>query len=240
MTTKVTRVRQAFMHGLYAITPDMADTARLYELVEASLRGGARMVQYRNKTAGPALRASQAQALLGLCRKHGVPLIINDHIELCLNLDADGLHLGAMDIAVDINMDMPGGLAQARRRLGTDRILGVSCYNRFELAQQAKEQGADYVAFGACFVSATKPAAASAPLQLISRARDELDIPVVAIGGITRDNAPLAIKAGASSIAVIGALFSATNSSAGGAQSAAPDVEIAAREFSQLFTQKSS
>lgn len=223
------------MHGLYAITPDMEDTARLCDLVEASLRGGARMVQYRNKTAATALRASQAQALLELCRKHNVPLIINDHIKLCLNLEADGLHLGAMDI--------PGGLAQARRQLGAHRILGVSCYNRFELAQQAKKQGADYVAFGACFVSATKPAAASAPLQLISRARDELDIPVVAIGGITRDNAPLAIKAGASSIAVIGALFSATNglanSSANGAQPAAPDVEIAAREFSQLFTQKS-
>lgn len=218
------------MHGLYAITPDMADTARLCNLVEASLRGGVNIVQYRNKTAAPILRATQARALLELCRKHNAPLIINDHIELCLDLDADGLHLGATDI------DMHGDLAQARCRLGANRILGVSCYNRFELAQQAKEQGADYVAFGACFASATKPTAASAPLQLISRARDELDIPVVAIGGITRDNAPLAIEAGASSIAVIGALFSVAN----GVQAAAPDVEIAAQEFSQLFTQKSS
>lgn len=217
------------MPGLYAITPDMADTARLCELVEASLRGGASVVQYRNKTADLALRARQAEALLGVCRKHGVPLIINDHIELCLDLDADGLHLGATDI------DMHDGLALVRRKLGADRILGVSCYDRYELAQQSEEQGADYVAFGACFASTTKPNAASAPLQLISRAREELRTPVVAIGGITRDNAPLAIKAGASNIAVISALFSAN-----GVQSAASDVETAAREFSQLFIQKSS
>lgn len=220
------------MRGLYAITPDMADTVKLCELVEASLQGGAQMIQYRNKIATPSLRASQAQALLGLCRKHNVPLIINDHIELCLDLDADGVHLGAMDIGMDSHI---GGLGQTRQKLGADKILGVSCYNRFELAQQAKEQGADYVAFGACFTSTTKPAAVNAPLQLIRRARDELHIPVVAIGGITRDNASLAIKAGASSIAVIGALFSGKST-----ESAALDVETAAREFSQLFTQKSS
>jgi len=218
MRKKVTRVSKARIKGLYAVTPDMADTERLGKLVEASLQGGASLIQYRNKSASHALRLEQAQVLQALCRAHNTPLIINDHIEICLSLGADGVHLGIEDI------DLHGTLAQARRQLGPDRILGVSCYNRFELAQQAKEQGADYIAFGACFKSGTKPMAANAPLQLISRAQAELGLPVAAIGGITLDNAALAINAGASSIAVIGALFHTD------------DVQLAAQQFTQLFT----
>ncbi|HLD10014.1 MAG TPA: thiamine phosphate synthase [Methylophilaceae bacterium] len=214
------------IRGLYALTPDLADTEKLCHLVKASLSGGASMVQYRNKLAGFDLRAEQVSALLKISREHHIPLIINDHLDLCLQLDADGVHLGAEDIGKH------GNLAEARQRLGGNKILGVSCYNRFELAQQAKVQGADYVAFGACFESGTKPAAANAPLELISRARKELNLPIVAIGGITLDNAASAIKAGASSIAVIGALFSANN-----IQLTALDVEAAARKFSNLFNQ---
>lgn len=207
------------IRGLYALTPDLADTEMLCLLVEASLSGGASMVQYRNKLASFDLCAEQVSALLKICRGHHIPLIINDHLDLCLQLDADGVHLGAEDIGKH------GNLAEARQRLGDNKILGVSCYNRFELAQQAKVQGADYVAFGACFESGTKPAAVNAPLELISRARKELNLPIVAIGGITLDNAASAIKAGASSIAVIGALFSSNN------------IQLTAQQFSNLFNQ---
>lgn len=202
--------------GLYAITPDEIDTSRLQCLVEAALQGGASVIQYRNKSASPQLRYNQATGLLAICSSHGVPLIINDHLDLCLEIDADGLHVGSDDYATD-------GLAQIREQLGSKKILGVSCYNRFELAERAAAQGADYVAFGSCFASSTKPAAVSAPLDLFHRAGEALSIPAVAIGGITLDNAPQAINAGADAIAVIGALFSAS------------EITDTARQFSQLF-----
>jgi len=201
------------IRGLYALTPDLADTEKLCQLVEASLLGGASVIQYRNKTADHNLRVTQASALLNLCRQRNVPLIINDHIQLCLTIDADGVHLGGND----------GDLFEARQQLGEDKILGASCYNRFELAQIAKAKGANYVAFGACFASDTKPGAVSAPLELISRAQQELDVPIVAIGGITLDNAALAVNAGASSVAIISALF------------AANDIKQTAQQFSKLF-----
>lgn len=201
------------INGLYAITPDEPDSSQLLVQVDAALRGGARLLQYRNKDASPALRRTQAAALLALCRAHGVPLIINDHLELCLELDADGVHLGAED----------GAIAAARARLGPDKLIGASCYNRLELALQAQEQGADYVAFGSCFDSATKPAAVRAPLPLLGEAARQTGLPVVAIGGITAENAHLAIQAGAAAIAVIGALWTA------------PDIRQAAQNFSNLF-----
>ena len=199
--------------GLYAITPDMADTEKLYEMVEASLKGGASMVQYRNKAASHTLRIKQARALLSLCRNYGVPFIINDYIKLCLAIDADGLHLGSDD----------GNLAGARARLGEDKILGASCYNQLGLAEAAKPAGADYVAFGACFSSSTKPSAANASLALITLAKQKIGLPIVAIGGITLDNGALAIDAGASSMAVIDALFSAD------------DIKQTAQQFCNLF-----
>ena len=208
-------VKAKSIRGLYAITPNLADTEKLRRLVEASLLGGASAIQYRNKTASHSLRITQARALLNLCRQHNVPLIINDYIKLCLAIDADGVHLGSDD----------GSLAEARAQLGEDKILGASCYGRFELAQAAKVNGADYVAFGACFASGTKPNAANAPLALISRAQQELNLPIVAIGGITLDNAALVISAGADCVAVIDALFSSSN------------VQSSAQQFSQLFTQ---
>lgn len=200
--------------GLYAITPDLADTAELCAMASAALEGGASLIQYRNKKACPELRLEQALALRGLCREQGVPLIINDHLDLCLQMDADGLHLGGDD----------GNLAEARTRLGNNRILGTSCYNQLELALNAQLQGADYVAFGRCFESGTKPGALHAPLELFSRARKVLTIPVIAIGGITLENAQQVIDTGADAVAVIGALFSAN------------DVADTARRFSNFFT----
>ncbi|MBC7757040.1 MAG: thiamine phosphate synthase [Bdellovibrio sp.] len=199
--------------GLYAITPDMADTDLLLQKVEAALQGGINMLQYRNKTANHKLQTQQARSLLPLCRQYNVPLIINDSVKLCLTLDTDGVHLGADD----------GNLAEVRVRIGKDKILGASCYNRFDLALQAQQQGANYVAFGACFASSTKPNAPVATLDLFTRAKTELKIPTVAIGGITQQNATQMLQAGANSIAVIQAIFGAN------------DVKSACTEFSMLF-----
>ena len=199
--------------GLYAVTPDLAETSALLGLVEAALTGGARFVQYRNKVADAPLRLAQAQALAPLCRRYDVPLIINDHLELALEVDAQGLHIGGED----------GSVADARQRLGPDRILGVSCYRRIENALDAARHGATYVAFGGFFPSRVKAGSGGAPLSILGEARSRPALPVVAIGGITVDNAPSLIAAGADSVAVITALFGA------------PDVKAAAQHFSALF-----
>ena len=200
--------------GLYAVTPDILNTELLCEKVTAVLRGGASMVQYRNKAADAGLQLRQATALLALCRSFNVPLIINNHLDLCAKIDADGLHLGATDC----------DLGAARRLLGTHKILGASCYNRLDLAIQAEKAGASYVAFGACFSSDTKPNAVNAPLSLFVEARQKIAIPLVAIGGITLENAPQVIQAGASATAVVGALFGAD------------DIEATSQQLSHLFS----
>ena len=204
---------KAEIKGLYAVTPDLADTAALLGKVEAALAGGARLLQYRNKVADGALRLEQARALAGLCRRHGVPLIINDHLDLALAVDAEGLHIGGED----------GSVADARRSIGPDKILGVSCYRRIENALEAARLGASYVAFGGFFPSRVKPGAGGAPLTTLGEAKRRPALPVVAIGGITVDNAPGLIAAGADSVAVITALFNA------------PDIQAAARRFGALF-----
>lgn len=202
------------IRGLYAVTPNSADTALLVKQVSAAIEGGATLVQYRNKDADASLRLQQATRLLALCRGHGIPLIVNDHLDLCLAINADGLHLGGTD----------GDIDAARQCLGQNQLLGVSCYDRMELAVQAKQAGADYVAFGSCFRSGTKPMAPTAPLELLGKAK-QLSIAVVAIGGITAENADLVIAAGADAIAVIGALWMAQ------------DVRRASQIFSNLFLQ---
>ncbi|MDD2933900.1 MAG: thiamine phosphate synthase [Methylotenera sp.] len=204
--------------GLYAITPDEQNTDVLVAKVEAALQGGIKMLQYRNKLANHKLQTQQARALLALCRQYHVPLIINDSITLCLTLDADGVHLGAED----------GNLSEARAKLGADKIMGASCYNRFDLAVLAQQAGADYVAFGACFASSTKPNAAVAGLDLFTRAKSELTIPSVAIGGITIENASSVISAGTNAIAVINAIFSPNFT--------LDDVKLTTQQFNQLFT----
>jgi thiamine-phosphate pyrophosphorylase len=199
--------------GLYAITPDDSDPRALREKVRKALAGGARVVQYRNKSADRTLRSAQARSLLALCRESGIPLIINDDLELALEIGADGLHLGSDD----------GDLARARSVIGPERILGASCYNRLELAERSVAAGADYVAFGSVFDSPTKPAAVHASLALFAEARAKLSVPLVAIGGITLENARQVVEAGASAIAVISSLFEAA------------DVEATARQFASLF-----
>lgn len=179
---------------IYAITPDEPDTEILLAKTELILQAGIGMLQYRNKAASKQLRALQADALKSLCAVYQVPFVINDYIELCESVDADGVHLGGAD----------GDIALARAKLGSDKIIGASCYNRLELAQQAQTAGASYVAFGACFPSSTKPNAVKADLSLFAA---ELDIPKVAIGGITLENAHLLQTADA--VAVINALYNA-------------------------------
>ena len=189
--------------GLYAITPDEADTARLLVRVEAVLQAGAAWLQYRNKQADSALREHQAQALQPLCRRHGVPLIINDDWRLAAALGADGAHLGQND----------GELAAARKALGAGAILGASCHDDLKLAQAARAAGASYVAFGAFFPSPTKPHARRASLDLL-RDSATLGVPRVAIGGITPDNARLLVAAGADLLAVISGVFDAPDPAA--------------------------
>lgn len=204
---------KAAVRGLYAVTPDIADTAELTAKVETALIGGAALVQYRNKTADPELRLIQAAALQALCQARGVPFVINDHVDVATALDADGLHLGKED----------GMLSEARARLGPEKLLGASCYDRLESAIAAVRAGADYVAFGSFFASAVKPGAVRAPLTLLRETRQRLGVPIVAIGGITLDNASQLIAAGADAVAVISALFSA------------PDIRVAAERFNELF-----
>lgn len=199
--------------GLYAITDQPQDRTQLIEQVGMALAGGARIVQYRDKSSDRARRLDEALALLKLCHQHQAPLIINDDIELACRVQADGIHLGQRDTA----------LKDARNRLGEDCIIGISCYNDFSLAQQAVADGADYIAFGAFFPSGTKPTALAASRDLLYRAKQELEIPVVAIGGITPHNAAALLDAGADMLAVVQGLF------------AQPDIKLAARAFSSLF-----
>ncbi len=207
------------LRGLYAITDG---TPRLLERVAAAIVGGAAMVQYRDKTTDAARREREARDLLAVCRAHGIPLIINDDVALAATVGADGVHLGRDDAV----------LREARRGLGAAAIIGASCYNDFDLAVAAQQAGASYVAFGRFFASHTKPdavpvgtwpAPSNSGLDLIRRAKAQLSIPVVAIGGITPDNAAPLIDAGVDMLAVVHGIFGQTNP------------EQAARHYTQLF-----
>lgn len=191
------------VEGLYAVTPDGLDDARLFALAAAALAGGARALQYRDKSGDAGRRLRQAAELQRLCRAHGALFIVNDDVELAERIGADGVHLGRDD----------GDIAAARVRLGADAVIGASCYDRVELARAALAAGASYVAFGAVFPSRTKPHAAAAPLSLFADAA-ALGANAVAIGGITAGNAGRAVEAGADAIAVIGSLFDADDTAA--------------------------
>ena len=206
------------IHGLYAITPDEPDTIVLLDKVRQALQGGARVLQYRNKSADSVLRLQQARALRQLAREFAATFIVNDDARLAAQIGADGVHLGGED----------GSIAAARALLGEAKIVGVSCYNRAPLAFEAVRQGADYVAFGAFFASAVKPGAVQAEVSMLQAARRELCVPIVAIGGITLQNGAALIAAGADALAVISALWNA------------PDIEQAARDFSTLFGRTSA
>lgn len=192
------------LRGLYLLTPDETDTARLLARVGSVLGARPALLQYRNKLADAALRRQQAEALLPMCRAAQVPLIINDDLALALEIGADGVHLGRDD----------GDAAAARKALGAARILGLSCYADWERAVRGAAAGASYLAFGAMFPSPTKPAAPPAPLALLTRARRELGLPVAAIGGITVDNAGALLDAGADLLAVVSDVFAAADPAA--------------------------
>ena len=201
------------MKGLYLVTPDWEDTGRLLAATGQALEAGAALVQYRNKTASPALRLEQAGALLGLCRRHGRPLLINDHVDLCLRLDADGVHVGGLDAPV----------AAARAALGPSKIVGASCYGQLALAQAAQDAGASYVAFGGFYPSKVKVYEVSTPPQIVAQAKAQLQVPVVVIGGMTAANARPLVELGADLVAAISSVYLAA------------DAGAAAREFAALF-----
>jgi thiamine-phosphate pyrophosphorylase len=189
--------------GLYLITPDEPDTARLLARTAPLLAQGATWLQYRNKAAGEALRHEQAAALQALCANAGVPLIVNDDVRLAQAVGAAGVHLGEDD----------GDIAAARALLGTEAIVGSSCYDQLQLAEAAVAAGADYVAFGAFFPTRSKTGTRQATMDLLSRAAP-LGVPRVAIGGITPDNARSLVEAGADLVAVISGVYDAADAAA--------------------------
>jgi thiamine-phosphate pyrophosphorylase len=195
------------LRGLYAITPETAQSAALLAMVRDALEGGIALLQYRRSKR----QSAEARDVLRLARSYGVPLIINDDVELALELGADGVHLGRED----------GNLRSARKRLA-GKLLGASCYDQLDLARAAIDAGADYVAFGSVFASPTKPSAVRAPHALFSAARG-LGVPLAAIGGITVENAPQLVAAGADLLAVISDLFDA------------PDIRLRASQYGSLF-----
>lgn len=188
------------LHGVYAITDPvlMPDDDALLTGVEQALRGGAALIQYRNKPAPPAVRERQARALQSLCTAFTTPLLINDDVELCLRTGAAGVHLGQQDCS----------LAEARRRLGPEAIIGISCHAREELALAAQRDGASYVAMGRFFPSRTKPDAPASTLEDLRRIRRRLHVPLVAIGGVNAENGASLVSAGADMLAAIHYLFS--------------------------------
>ncbi|HBX56608.1 thiamine phosphate synthase [Pseudomonas sp. UBA2684] len=203
------------LRGLYAITDSELLKGRLLPYVEAALKGGATLLQYRDKSSDNARRLREAEALRELCNRYGAALIINDDAELAARLGV-GLHLGQTD----------GSLSAARALLGRQAIIGGTCHAQLELADAAAKEGASYVAFGRFFNSNTKPGAPAATVELLDQAKARINLPIVAIGGVTLDNAPALIERGASMVAVVHALFAADS---------AAEVERRARAFSDLF-----
>lgn len=203
------------LHGLYAIT-DATLMADNFELaIEQSLQGGTRIIQYRDKSEDSEKRLKQAKAIRQLCNQYQALFIVNDDIELAIATYADGVHLGKDDL----------DLKAARKQLGADKIIGITCYNQLQNAIEAEQAGADYVAFGAFFNSSVKPNAVSAPLSLIQHAKEKLQIPVCCIGGITANNANQLIDTGSDMIAVISDIY------------ASQDIKLASQVLSDLFPQ---
>lgn len=203
------------LRGLYAITPASltADPARLFAAVAAALRGGAALIQYRDKGTDAAQRLAIARKLAALCERHGVIFIVNDDVHLAAAAGAHGVHLGAGD----------GRAQDARALLGADAIIGVTCGNDLARAQAAIDAGADYVAFGRLYPSRSKPDAPPADLDTLRRARMRWDIAICGVGGITAALAPKVVAAGADLVAAIDGVFGAD------------DVEAAARAYADAF-----
>lgn len=190
------------LSGLYAITDDsLLPEPRLLEAVEAALSSGCQLLQYRSKIENWDIRIRQAKSLQSLCEKYGAKLIINDSVDICTEVDAAGVHLGNNDAS----------LIEARSRLGKDKLIGFTCHDSIDAAIVAEKAGADYVAFGRFYPSQTKSEASPASLQIITEAKNKLSIPIVAIGGINKENGATLIKAGADMLAVVNAIFANEN-----------------------------
>lgn len=206
--------KREVLKGLYGITsPALTGSKNVLESTRKALEGGMKILQYRDKTLPYNEQLKQAVEIRALCHRYHALLIINDDVRLAQAVQADGIHLGHSDAAIE----------EARKILGNQIIIGCSCYNRLELAVEAEHKGADYVAFGRFFPSVTKPQALQAHPEILSEARSQLDIPLCAIGGVTTDNAPALIALGADMVAVINDLF------------AAQDIRHKAQQFVQLF-----
>jgi thiamine-phosphate pyrophosphorylase len=206
------------MHGLYLVTPDWDDTAALLQRTEQALAAGIAMLQYRHKTAAPQQRREQALALLELCRRYQTPFIVNDHIELCLELDADGVHVGGTD----------AGVQQARTQLGPHKIVGASCYGELQRAVDAQRDGASYAAFGGFYPSRVKRYDFVTAPDILDHARQLLQLPCVVIGGMTPQNARPLVQRGAHMVAAISSVYGAD------------DTRQAVTAFGELFgTQES-
>jgi thiamine-phosphate pyrophosphorylase len=201
------------MKGLYLVTPDWDDTDKLVAATAQAIAGGASLLQYRHKTASAELRTEQAAALLTLCRRLNVPLIINDHLDLCERIDADGIHVGGTDASV----------AEVRTKLGKAKIVGASCYGDLQLARDASAAGASYVAFGGFYPSRVKKYEVTTSPDIITRALSDIDLPLCVIGGMTPQNARSLIELGAHAVAAISSVYAAT------------DHRSAAAEFASMF-----
>ena len=201
------------LKGIYAITDPELMGKDLLSMTQQAISGGINILQYRNKLAKPDQQMQEATILAQLCKEHAVTFIVNDNVELALQVDADGVHLGQTDTSITL----------ARNQLGENKVIGVSCNNKIELALKAQQHGADYVAFGRFYNSLTKPGAPQAELSLLVEARQKLTVPIVAIGGISHESAQLLLKQGADMLAVIHGIFGQ------------PDIQKASRQFVEIF-----
>jgi thiamine-phosphate pyrophosphorylase len=204
------------MQGLYLVTPNWDDTDKLLEYTGAALHAGAAMLQYRHKDASAALRREQGAALLALCRRYGRPMLVNDHLDLCLTLDADGIHVGGTDISV----------REARAVLGPGKIVGASCYGDLDLARAAERDGASYAAFGGFYPSPVKRYSFVTAPEILDAARREVALPLVVIGGMTAANAAPLVARGAHMVAAITSVYQAD------------DPGAAVRAFDALFANR--
>jgi thiamine-phosphate pyrophosphorylase len=206
-------IQDPVLRGLYLVTPDWDDTDKLLAVTEQALQAGVALLQYRHKHADAALREQQASALLLLCRKHDCKLIINDFVELCQALGADGVHVGGLDASV----------AQMRALLGPGKIVGASCYGDLPRAVQAQQDGASYVAFGGFYPSRVKQYPVTTAPSIVLDAKACLSLPCVVIGGMSAANAAPLVALGADMVAAISSVY------------LAPDPQAAVRGFHALY-----
>jgi len=209
----MSEARQWSLRGLYIVTPDWDDTDKLVGATEQAIQGGATLVQYRHKTADAILRKEQASALLQVCRRYNTPFIINDYVDLCIELDAEGIHVGGTDASV----------ADVRAQVGKDKIVGASCYGTLQLARDAYAAGATYVAFGGFYPSRVKKYEFKTAPEIVAESKKEIPLPVVVIGGMTQENCLPLIAQGTDMVAAISSVYMTENP------------EAAAREFAQLI-----